>query len=78
MQTERKDVYTKSNCALLLAMCLESLLDRGPRTLQLKLQKKLLSSIHTAAFFHNYKDFLGKIAVKFFNFHQTPHIKPAW
>ena len=57
MQTERKDVYTKSNCALLLAMCLESLLDKGPCTLQLKLQKTLLSYIHTTTFFHNYKDF---------------------
>ena len=32
---------------------------KGPRTLQLKLQKKQLSSIHTTAFFHNCNDFFN-------------------
>ena len=54
--------------------------DKGPRKLQLKLQKKSLSSIHTKTFFHNCKDFFnsflygqqflqqffGKIVVKTF------------
>ena len=30
---------------------------KGPRTLQLKLQKNSLSSIHTSTFFHNCNDF---------------------
>ena len=42
MQTKRKDVYTKSNCALLLAMCLESLPDDN--TLGLLTSIKLLTS----------------------------------
>ena len=32
---------------------------QGPRTLQLKLQKKSLSSIHTTTFSHNRKDFFN-------------------
>ena len=32
---------------------------KGPRTLQLKLQKKSLSSIHTTTFFHNCNDFFN-------------------
>ena len=33
--------------------------DKDPRTLQLKLQKKQLSSIHTTTFFHNCNDFFN-------------------
>ena len=32
---------------------------KGPCTLQLKLQKKSLTSIHTTTFFHNCNDFLN-------------------
>ena len=32
---------------------------KGPRTLQLKIQKKSLSSIHTTTLFHNCKDFFN-------------------
>ena len=39
---------------------------KGPRTLQLKLQEKQLSSIHTTTFFHNCNEFFRKIFVKIF------------
>ena len=46
-----KEIWNKSNA--------KSMGSKGPRTLQLKLQKKKLLSIHTTTFFLNCKDFFN-------------------
>ena len=47
------------NANLYRIMSLMNILNLGPRTLQLKLQKKSLSSILTTTFFHNCNDFFN-------------------